>query len=201
MVGFIARGAEAELFETHVLGMRCVVKRRVEKKYRVPQLDEKLRKTRTKREAYLLHKAKEAGVKVPLLLGLSEFEITMSFEEGVLLKDLLEDPVAASALGELGAVLALLHKNWIVHGDFTPANALVNEGKVTLIDFGLGAFSKELEDAAVDGLLMKKALGNEKLFELFSTAYSEENPGFESVFKQLEKIEERARYVVRKQAQ
>jgi hypothetical protein len=40
------QGAEGRLYISEIFGMKCVVKERFPKKYRVPSLDEKLTKTR-----------------------------------------------------------------------------------------------------------------------------------------------------------
>ena len=40
------QGAEGRLYLSEIFGMKCVVKERFAKKYRVPSLDEKLTKTR-----------------------------------------------------------------------------------------------------------------------------------------------------------
>jgi len=50
---FLARGAEAVIIKKG----RTVIKDRIEKSYRHPQLDEKLRSQRTRAEAKLLEKA------------------------------------------------------------------------------------------------------------------------------------------------
>ena len=40
------QGAEGRIYISEIFGMKCVVKERFVKKYRVPSLDEKLTKTR-----------------------------------------------------------------------------------------------------------------------------------------------------------
>lgn len=40
------QGAEGRIYLSEIFGMKCVVKERFAKKYRVPSLDEKLSKTR-----------------------------------------------------------------------------------------------------------------------------------------------------------
>ena len=49
----IQRGAEAEI----ILSGNQIIKNRIKKSYRIPELDEKIRKLRTRSEAKLLEKA------------------------------------------------------------------------------------------------------------------------------------------------
>lgn len=193
----LAWGAEAELYEADFLGEKAVVKRRVEKKYRVKELDEKLRRTRTRTEARILSEAKKTGARVPAVMGVEEYEITMEFIEGKLLRDDLEDKNISRTLSTIGSYLALLHDANITHGDFTPANVIVNRSNATIIDFGLGGFSREAEEKAVDLLLMKKALDDKKKYAKFIQAYEKKTKNAEATLKQLEEIEKRGRYVVR----
>ena len=58
----IARGAEAKI----ILSNNLIIKDRIKKSYRIPELDEKIRKLRTRAEAKLLNKAsKIINVPVP----------------------------------------------------------------------------------------------------------------------------------------
>jgi Kae1-associated kinase Bud32 len=65
MENLIAQGAEAKIFHE---GDK-ILKKRTPKYYRLKELDEKIRKSRTKREAKILSKAKKAGVNVPQILN------------------------------------------------------------------------------------------------------------------------------------
>ncbi len=191
----IGKGAEAELREARFLGEEAVAKDRIEKKYRVREIDVPLRKKRTRIEARLLSAAKKAGVKTPLIRELGEFEITMTRIEGRLLGDSRMNP---KLLKLAGIYLARLHNSDIIHGDYTPANLMVDSrGNLFVIDFGLGSFSKDLEDRAVDILLMKKALGNKKQYADFLKGYKRESKGHERILNQLLEVEKRGRYVVR----
>ena len=61
MAKLIAQGAEAKIF----LDKATVNKERIPKGYRHPQLDEQIRRQRTKREGRILHKALALNVQVP----------------------------------------------------------------------------------------------------------------------------------------
>jgi N6-L-threonylcarbamoyladenine synthase/protein kinase Bud32 len=189
---FVGKGAEAVLERSDFLGLDAVVKTREPKAYRNPALDVKLRKARTKSEARLISRAKSAGVRCPTVLEVSDFAIGMTFEKGRMMHELLQEGnCPKSAVPEAGRMLAALHSANVVHGDFTPANIIVGEkGKLILIDFGLGGFSTDSEDKAVDVLTMKKALG--KLAPRFVAAYARH--GNKKICEKAEEIGKRARY-------
>jgi len=119
------RGAEAVLSRISVIGRAAVVKSRIAKTYRVKELDAKLRSERTRSEARLLHKAKLAGVDCPIVLEVGEFDLSMTFVDG-------ERPeMTEKQCSESGAILAKLHSNDIIHGDYTPANLIASGNKKT----------------------------------------------------------------------
>ena len=177
------RGAEAVLDECEIIGMKALVKRRISKKYRLREIDEKLRKERTRSEARLLHKAKIAGVGCPTVLQVDDFEIFMSFLDGK------RPDMDAAECKEAGEILAKLHEADIIHGDYTPAN-LISDGKISVIDFGLGFVSKGIEDKAVDVFTMMRAVDEKDAFIDGYKAYSKSD----SVLKRLKKVEQRVRY-------
>ncbi len=194
IMALIAKGAEGELRREKLLGLSVVVKDRVRKGYRVPQLDEKLRKLRTKAEARLLHAAKAAGVLCPVVYEVTDYELTASFIDGKLLLERQND---ARLLRETGKALARMHSADVVHGDFTAANVMVDgKRRVWVIDFGLGGFSADLEEKAIDVLLMKRSLGNAKRYGAFLSGYEEYGKSA-AVLGRLRDIERRGRYVVR----
>ncbi len=190
----LARGAEAVLFADHLLDQPVVVKERGPKAYRVRPLDVRIRRARTRMEASLLARAKSAGVRVPVVLDLTEFGITMTKAPGKLLKDTSNRLIHHRALLEAGSFLSKLHAAHIIHGDYTPANLVVSEeGLVTVIDFGLGSQSGDTEEKAVDVLLMHRALTPED-FQVFWEAYSKDNAESDRITNKISEIEKRARY-------
>ena len=161
----LARGAEAELYLTEWGGRRAVLKRRVEKPYRHPMLDRRLRLQRTLTEARMLARAAELGVDAPALyeVRLGEAEIIMEYVEGVSLRWYVEergvDARASEAAEKLGWMIGVLHENGFTHGDVTTSNVLLGpEGRVVLIDFGLASHSENPLDHAVDLHLFLRAL-------------------------------------------
>ncbi len=180
------RGAEAVLRISRFVGKRVVIKERIKKNYREMQLDIALRIKRTKQEARLLHKAKIAGVPCPVVLAINDFAITMTYINGKRPKD--EQTIYRDA----GTHLALLHTAGIIHGDYTPANLLINHGKLVVIDFGLGFFSNDIEDKGIDVLTMLKTL-NEKCKVTFLNGYKRYEK-YAEVMKRIEQIKSRVRY-------
>src|SRR5207302_11045061 len=88
----IKRGAEAELRRTEFLGRAAVDKVRVPKSYRVPELDDGLRRSRIRIEARLMAEARAAGVPVPIIydIDLVEAKIVMEYVAGPTLKEVLD---------------------------------------------------------------------------------------------------------------
>jgi len=120
----LARGAEAILMQEG----STLIKDRIKKGYRLPFLDEKLRKSRTKKEAKLLEKASFL-INVPKIFSTDEKEkIEMQFIEGKKLSDWLDKlPEAEQVCEEIGKNTAKLHDADIIHGDLTTSNMILVE--------------------------------------------------------------------------
>ncbi|MCD6530332.1 Kae1-associated serine/threonine protein kinase [Candidatus Bathyarchaeota archaeon] len=204
----LKRGAEAELYLDTWYGRKVVVKRRIRKGYRIRELDEEIRSTRTSHEAAMMHKAKECGVSTPIifLVDLTDKSIMMEYIEGVRLKDVLDSlpkEERRRILIEVGRMIGAMHKRGLIHGDLTTSNMILDEGRIYFIDFGLSEVSEELEDKGVDLHLMKRALESthhlhsDEYFSEILLGYSEV-VGEDEARKVLSKIEEiakRGRYV------
>ena len=189
------KGAEAVLTRISVLGIPAVEKFRVKKKYRQPTLDEKIRRERTKREARLLCRAKEADVLCPTIYQVGNFHIRMKFLEGKMLHRALKNRrISRRELCAMANILVKLHTSHIIHGDFTPANIMLAKEGMAIIDFGLGYISTDAEDKATDVIMMKKSLGNQGA--KFVLAY-EKAGGHKSTVRLISEIEKRARYMER----
>jgi Kae1-associated kinase Bud32 len=155
----IAKGAEATL----LLEDGKLVKHRSAKGYRIKELDLRLRKLRTQREAKLLETAKRAGIPVPRLLkvDMRENRIHMEYLDGPSLKDVFEDypeDRVKEIAAKIGETIAKMHDVNVVHNDLTSSNMIYHSGVVCLIDFGLGAISTRIEDKAMDLVVLKKSL-------------------------------------------
>ena len=158
------RGAEADLFTSHLPPWKVVVKRRVRKSYRNEQLDVGIRKERTVKESSVIHESKLAGARTPSILGLDleHSSIVMTFVEGTLARNIVDSMRAQerdSLLEELGRQVGRLHSAGIIHGDLTTSNIILSsEGKPFLIDFGMAARSTEAEDFGTDLHLLQRSL-------------------------------------------
>ena len=181
------KGAEAVISLSSLLGKKIVIKNRNPKIYRAKELDLNLRKTRTRAEARLLHKAKLAGVLCPTVLCVEDFSLWLSFINGNRPK--MNVTIAKKA----GGILTKLHNADIIHGDFTVANLLLNKSGLYVIDFGLGFFSNDIEDKAVDVLTMLKSSDSEKLKRAFLSGYRNYKK-FDEVMKRIKIVESRVRY-------
>ena len=155
----IAKGAEANLY----LEEGRLVKERITKGYRDKDLDGRLRRLRTQREAKLLENAKRVGINVPRVfrVDLRESMIIMEYIEGRSLKDLIDDMAdneVENVAQKVGETVSELHDANIVHNDLTTSNMILSAGALYFIDFGLGATSTRIEDKAMDLVVLKKSL-------------------------------------------
>lgn len=189
----VAEGAEAIIYETSAFGQDLLLKRREQKKYRINELDERIRKERTRREARVMQRLNQLGTNSPRLVGVGKFSIYMEKLQGKLLKDV---KVSTKMAKDAGTLLAKMHDNNIVHGDFTPANLMLCGNSIHVIDFGLSEISNGSEEKALDLLLMKRSIPR-KLYSVFEEAYSVSSKKSNDTLKRLESIEKRGRYQIR----
>lgn len=194
----IKQGAEAILY----IDKENMVKERIKKNYRLTEIDDKLRRFRTKRESRLLDKANM--IKVPKVLNVDEenFKITMEFIEGQLLKDCLDifnKNKRIKICTTIGREIGKLHDCSVIHGDLTTSNMILKNDEVYFIDFGLGFISNKIEDKAVDLHLLKQAFESKhyKTAEVDFNAVLEgykKSKDYKKVVERLKKVEERGRY-------
>lgn len=199
----IAKGAESNIVKSSYLGRDAVLKNRISKNYRIPEIDNKIRKARTKLEAKLLSDVKKAGVVTPILYDVDLHDKTILMEEikGDLVKDIINEDLAY----EIGENIAKFHNLNIIHGDITSSNMMVNDkNQLVFIDFGLGRYSDLFEDKAVDLLVLKKSLQSidyntaikifDKVLEGYADEYNDDSLNREQIIKKINEIESRGRY-------
>ncbi|MEM3178251.1 MAG: KEOPS complex kinase/ATPase Bud32 [Candidatus Micrarchaeaceae archaeon] len=186
----ISEGAEAKLFALNLFGKELVAKVRIPKDYRNRVIDEEIRQTRTKKEARALYNAAKAGVRVPRLVAFSKYTIYMERVQGKQLKDM---PANAKTFSKIGFYLAKLHNAGIAHGDFTPANILVDGSDIYIIDFGLAEHTSSAEEKAIDLLLIKRSI-ERKQYRTLEKIYAKLAVDSEEVIERLAEIEKRGRY-------
>jgi TP53 regulating kinase-like protein len=209
----IKRGAEASLYLTEWHNKKVIMKVRLPKKYRPPELDERIRTYRTAHEPQLMHEAKIAGVPTPIifLVDMNKATITMEYVEGQQVKKLMDTlsmEEKKKLCEKIGELIGNLHQHGVIHGDLTTSNMiLTREGKVFLVDFGLGEKNTELEAKGVDLHLMKRALQSthyeiaEACFRSVLFGYSSVvgNEKTKEVMEKIREIEQRGRYVEERQ--
>jgi len=205
----IKKGAEASLYLETWHGRKVIMKRRLPKMYRIPELDNMIRFQRTIHEPHNIHKAKEAGVPTPtiIMIDVADANIIMEFVEGKQVKEVLdhvslEERLRLSEL--IGKLTGRLHKSGIIHGDLTTSNMILTPyGKIVFIDFGLSERSVELEPKGVDLHLMKRTLHSshykyaEECFKSVMEGYARVVGKQEAkkVTAKIREIEKRGRYV------
>lgn len=189
----IQQGAEAVIS----LENSQIMKNRLKKGYRIPILDEKLRKKRTKSEAKIIEKLQQT-INVPKIISVDETKIVMENIDGKKLSENLESLDYKSICKQLGKILTKLHNKDIIHGDLTTSNMILKNEQIFLIDFGLGFHSKRIEDKAVDLHLLKQALDakhfkiSEECFNIILENYTAINS--KEITERIKKIESRGRY-------
>jgi N6-L-threonylcarbamoyladenine synthase/protein kinase Bud32 len=213
LVGQSTRGAEAVLEPADCFGRAVLAKRRQPKAYRHADLDAALRDGRTRDEGNLLVAARAVGVPVPVVYDTDRAGGTILLEPvaGRTLREQLEQDAAGGRAGaalaegrlrRLGEMVRRLHENGMAHGDPTTSNVLVPDADdasgLVLIDFGLGAFTEDAEDRAVDLHLLEEALEatDERAPALFAAFLAGYGTGgrADAALRRLEAIRDRGRY-------
>lgn len=197
----IQQGAEAKIFLDEKNNQ--IIKDRISKSYRIPELDKNIIKQRTKAETKLLTKSSKI-INSPLPENSREPNIIrMPYISGEKISESLNNfPLRKQIeiIKNIGKSVSLLHKSDIIHGDLTTSNIILKDEKVFFIDFGLGYISKKVEDKAVDLHLLKQALeakhfqNCKKLFEEFQKNYSKDYKESKQIFDRMVSIERRGRY-------
>lgn len=186
------RGAEAAADLTGT----DVIKTRMTKGYRVPQLDRHLITERTRAEARSIAAARRAGVPVPVIRDVTDREIVMEKLDGDVLKYVINPTYAEGA----GITVGKLHKAGIAHGDLTTSNMIWHNGRVYLIDFGLAQITGEIEQRGVDLHVLFQTLESttedpETLKNAFIAGYSSVFSQACEVIRREHEIELRGRYL------
>jgi TP53 regulating kinase-like protein len=201
----IQQGAEAIILKEG----NEIIKRRIKKAYRIKELDDKIRKQRTRSESKLLEKASKI-ILIPKIIKTDDkkMEISMEFIKGQKLSEELDSfPLQKQKeiCLQIGKSIANLHDKDIIHGDLTTSNIILKEkeddfnrkqlkksssaskggvdkenlGSLYFIDFGLGYSSHRIEDKAVDLHLIKQAL-EAKHFQNWEALFFSIKKGYEN---------------------
>jgi TP53 regulating kinase-like protein len=204
----LRKGAEADLFMGFWYGLKVIMKKRVIKRYREANLDYKLRHYRTIHESLLIHDAKMAGVPTPVIYQIDVLNTTiiMEYIEGERIKEVLEylkEKTQENICKRTGSLIGKLHYHGIIHGDLTTSNMIINKDEtIYFIDFGLGEFSNELEERAMDILIVRRSLESthykyfKECFKAIIKGYSDEIGEIKAkeVVRRMKEISRRGRY-------
>lgn len=202
----IQQGAESKVFLSKQNDQDVIIKDRIKKNYRIKQIDEKIRKGRTSRESNLISAARRNRVPTPQILKVDEKEhkIIMQFIEGKRLKELLnesDEETVKKLSFEIGRLVGKLNSAGIIHGDLTTSNMILRNEKIYFIDFGLGFFSKKIEDQGTDLRLLHEALKSTH-FKILDLCWKNVIKGYrkgykkaEKVLKKVKEIKKRVRYI------
>ncbi len=190
----LSRGAEAEIYRD----VDKAIKIRSKKNYRLEELDNEIRKSRTRKEAKIIAKLPDE-IRHPHLLSVDEKKATieMEFIDGEIVRDVLDKNLGLCIA--IGRSTGMMHNSGIIHGDLTTSNMIFKDGKIYLIDFGLSFFSDKIEDKAVDLHLLKQALESkhykiyEKAFGFVLDGYKEESKDYSAVISRFQQVELRGR--------
>ncbi|KZX16366.1 tRNA N6-adenosine threonylcarbamoyltransferase [Methanobrevibacter cuticularis] len=205
----IAKGAESDIYLSTWMNEEAVIKKRNPKHYRIEEIDNKIRKSRTKKEAKLLSNVKKAGVRSPILydVDLKEKVIIMESVEGSLLKDVIGDLQEKDERNisiAIGHQIGLMHQLNMIHGDITSSNIILHNNNPVFIDFGLGKYSDLIEDKCVDLLVLKKSLQSmdykisngifNNILDGYVNSYCDEDLTKDKIMDKIAEIQKRGRY-------
>lgn len=187
----LTSGAEAKI----ELCDGIILKSRAPKRYRLKEIDERLRRERTKIEAKLIAEARKSGVPTPIIYDVMNCEIQMEYIDGVQLKHVLD----ANLSERIGELVGLLHTAGIIHGDLTTSNMILAGERIYLIDFGLAYFDQSIEARGVDVHVLFQTFesthgGHETLIEAFTRGYRKTFKDADDVLQRVKEIESRGRY-------
>lgn len=204
----IAQGAEAKLYKTSFRGKDAVVKERIPKAYRHPDLEAQLTKSRFTQEVRCSGRAQEVGVVTPTVLfsDVDQGIIIMEYIDGKPLREVFDDPElkendSIKLAQDFGRAVAKLHNSHIVHGDLTTSNAMLRtDGELVVLDFGLAKVDRTAEEKAVDIYVLQRAFlsthpNSEGIFDELLNTYiaSLSDSDREKVANKLPKVQQRGR--------
>ena len=201
----IYQGAEAKICKSKYMKFEVIKKRRINKSYRIKEIDNRLIFYRTKEESKLMTEARKYGVSVPIIFDIDTVKgiITMEYLKGKRIKDILNDLTEKERVRicrMIGESIAKLHNNDIIHGDITTSNMIYQDDRIHFIDFGLGEKNSEIEAKGVDLHVLMEAI--ESTHSRYSNCFNYVLEGYKSnlkddadlVIKKIAEIVKRGRY-------
>lgn len=217
MADLFKQGAEGKVYKGTYFGKAAIFKERFEKKYRHTDLDKRLTTERIKAEVRALQRTRSAGVPVPAVYFVdlpARLIVTAYIDNSETVRDRIITLQAETSkdntgslerlMNKIGELIAVMHKNGVVHGDLTTSNLLVqncesSEPVIYVIDFGLSFVSDTAEDKGVDLYVLERAFlsahpGIEAFFQRFLESYTK-HYGQKSgdVMKKFDDVKQRGR--------
>jgi len=210
----LGRGAEAVIISGSFGKVPSVMKSRIPKGYRLPNMERKLTSSRIRNEARMLIGLRSIGIRTPYVLD-------VDIAKNMLVLEMLKGPRVANRLNvmpqeeqreilrTIGSVVGKMHHNDMVHGDLTTSNFILLEERprpiLGVIDSSLSERTAEVEKKGVDLRLFFEVFysTHEGLTELeneFWTGYMDENPDSGEVRAKLNEINLRGRYITERWA-
>ena len=185
-------GAEAVLYLNKKENK--VIKERKKKKYRIPEIDNRLRSSRKRREVKVLEKLSSLNFTPKVLFADNESIIEIEYLNGKRLSECLEKESWKQIGVEIGKKIKQIHDQGIIHGDLTTSNMILKKNIVYFIDFGLSFFSQKTEDKAVDLHVLEEALES-KHYTISKNMFAAVKKGYNDsiVLKRLQEVEARGR--------
>ncbi|KAM4740242.1 EKC/KEOPS complex subunit TP53RK [Anableps anableps] len=212
----LKQGAEARLYRAEFLGKPIIIKERFPKRYRHPELHDKLNSHRTVHEVRSILRCRRAGISAPAVYFV-DYKYHCIFLEEIVGSSTLRDHInshqyynscADEGLHKLaervGQILAKMHDENVIHGDLTTSNILLRHGpedtepELVFIDFGLSYISALPEDKGVDLFVLEKAFlsthpNTDVLFEKLLKSYTATSKMSSAVIKKLDEVRLRGR--------
>ncbi|MGC8688578.1 MAG: bifunctional N(6)-L-threonylcarbamoyladenine synthase/serine/threonine protein kinase [Thermoplasmata archaeon] len=197
-------GAEARITRSNYIGFDTIRKERIKKGYRIDDIDDYLRRERTRREARILNTLKVIGIKAPYILDIdvSRHTIEMTRIDGRNLRDifdLLTDNERKIIDEKIGRYIAMMHSKLISHGDLTTSNIIYDGRDIYFIDPSMGEMNSKVEELGTDLHLLKESFLSahpEHMddFEIILESYLKHYPEGMVNVERMREIEGRRRY-------
>jgi TP53 regulating kinase-like protein len=206
----IQQGAEARVYSSVWFGKPTIIKERFVKTYRVPLLDQKLTHRRINQEVRSMARCRKNGIRAPAVYHVDLKQRTIYMENiagAVSLKGYIcsldrsnEEHALDDLVHSIGEILAKMHDSDVIHGDLTTSNMMysVEQGELTLIDFGLSSTSTLAEDKGVDLYVLERAFlsthpNTGELFQMLLQSYSQSSINAKIVLAKLDEVRLRGR--------
>jgi Kae1-associated kinase Bud32 len=170
---------QGKILKDYIGSEKVVIKNRIKKSYRIPVLDEKLRKIRTRSEAKIISKL-EKIIPVPKIIKTDEKqEIIMQFIYGKKLSDNLENRDYKKICKLIADNITKMHNQGIIHGDLTTSNMIYvensNNDSNKKSDVSLNLQQPLSKDLTINNKITAKSLSMRKQLSREDKSASEAN--------------------------